>query len=211
MAQRVRPAVLADTPQLVELYARAFEDNPAYASVFQLRELEPQRHREALAWLFAKRVSLALRTGAYFLVSEEGDEAHLLGAAILLRRDCKPSLLQMFAEGMLEWPFRWGLPSLLRALSLDGKPCAEPASTKPVALLQMVAVQPGRQGAGTGSSLVRALLDHWDAFGGGAVVLDTQLAANLPFYARFGFSVTAERSLDGYSDWQLMREPVSSS
>ena len=217
---RIRAATRADAPALAALYADAFEDNPAYASVFQLRDTQPARHAEALAWLFERRAVLAVASGCLFLLAEEaptGDAPAppLLAAAALMPLAKKPNLLAMIEAGVLEWPFRWGLPSLLRALALDGaqtgpvgetRGSEEPQLPPVVAELSMVAVRPDAQGRGIGGALLRELLARWDASGGGVVALGTQRARNLPFYARAGFVQTREWHAGGYTSWSMRRD-----
>lgn len=211
MPCRLRPAELSDVPALAALYASAFEDNAAYASIFQLRSFDPQRHAQALAWLFTKRVSLTIKAGATYLVIQEeqhgAEQPRVLAAGALLRISSQPTLWDMVMEGLLEWPFRWGLPSLFRALALDGELLDVPSGgVAPLAQLQMVAVAPGAQGEGVGSELVSALLESWDRRGGGRVVLSTQRARNLAFYQRRGFVLTKESDQDGYTSWALRRD-----
>ena len=217
---RIRAATRADAPALAALYADAFEDNPAYASVFQLRDTQPARHAEALAWLFERRAVLAVGSGCLFLLAEEaptGDAPAppLLAAAALMPLAKKPNFLAMIEAGVLEWPFRWGLPSLLRALALDGaqtgpvgetRGSEEPQLPPVVAELSMVAVRPDAQGRGIGGALLRELLARWDASGGGVVALGTQRARNLPFYARAGFVQTREWHAGGYTSWSMRRD-----
>ena len=223
---RIRAATRTDAQALAGLYAASFDDNPAYASVFQLRETQPARHAEALAWLFERRAILAVGSGCLFLLAEEaptGDAAvaaapALLAAAALMPLSKKPDFLDMLAAGVLEWPFRWGLPSLLRALALDdaqtrpvgeARGAAEPERMPVVAELSMVAVRPDAQGRGIGGALLRELLARWDACGGGVVALGTQRARNLPFYARAGFVQTREWDAGGYTSWAMRREAAS--
>ena len=73
------------------------------------------------------------------------------------------------------------------------------------------AVLPEAQGRGIGSAVMTALLERWDAGGGGPLVLDTQRERNVEFYQRLGFRLTAKGSTPGahgvpYDDWKMRRE-----
>lgn len=132
---------------------------------------------------------LAIKTGASFLVCEAAGEAgswRIVGAASLSLWDRKPNLWDMLCEGLLEWPFRWGLASLQRALTTDEKLVKADHDEPPAGQLSMVAVCPLAQGGGIGSNLVHALLQKWDSADGRALVLSTQRSRNLPFYERQG-------------------------
>ena len=74
--------------------------------------------------------------------------------------------------------------------------------------LHSVAVHPRAQGRGTGSALLRPVLDRCDAEGV-AAYLDSSCERNLPFYERLGFAVAAEMWLPG--DGPVMRTLVRAS
>lgn len=219
---RIRDVTPTDAASLSLLYAAAFDDNPAYCDVFRLRDADSpaaaaspaggagraSRHAASLAWLFEKRVRLLLRAGCPFLLTEGGGDGAPVAAAALVPRARKLGALDMLAAGVLEWPLRWGVPSLVRALASEGRLRA-PGDGSAAGELAMVAVRPGHQGCGEGGRLVRELLRRWDGGaggGGGVVALSTQRAANVPFYERAGFVVTRTLRLDGWTSWNMRRE-----
>jgi GNAT superfamily N-acetyltransferase len=239
----VREVTAADVGALAALCTSAFEDNPAYASVFGLRGgADGGAHAAALHWLFERRVRLALAaTGGHYLLCEEeaaaaetggggstaGDACgaaaaplaparRVLAAVALVPHAGKAGLLHMLQVGLLEWPFRWGLPSLLRAFALDdaheaahathGADAATPPLPPAAAELSMMAVSPEAQGGGLGSRLLRELLARWDDAGGGGVRLGTQREQNLRFYERVGFTLVCRKEEDGYPSWFMRRE-----
>lgn len=126
----------------------------------------------------------------------------------------KAGLWEQIRVGLLEWPFRFGLPSLLRALARD-KPPPDPPDAAPFeGLVSNVSVLPEAQGTGIGSQVMRALLHRWDAEGGGPLALDTQRERNVAFYQRLGFRVTQTVQQPGpygteYSDWKMRRETAA--
>lgn len=67
----------------------------------------------------------------------------------------------------------------------------EEVSPEPVWYLGVLAVEPGQQGRGIGTSLMRPILDRADV-GHYAVTLETGQPKNLPLYRRYGFEVTRE-------------------
>jgi ribosomal protein S18 acetylase RimI-like enzyme len=210
----LRDASSADEAALAALYTAALEYNPAFDSVFERRRDDPVGHADALLWLFHRRVALLLSAKAHYLVAVDEHTGLLLGgAAIVPRARAKASVFDMIRVGLLEWPFRFGLPSLLRALSRNTLPPDPPGAAPFEGLVSTVAVAPEAQGRGIGSALLRALLARWDAAGGGALALDTQRERNVPFYERHGFRVTQTLTPVGahgveYSDWKMRREAV---
>jgi GNAT superfamily N-acetyltransferase len=78
---------------------------------------------------------------------------------------------------------------------------------EPHQYLAVLSVEPGRQGRGYGSALMRPGLERCDADGVGAY-LETQRESNLPFYRRFGFEVTGEIEIPGGPPiWLMWRHP----
>ena len=210
----LRDARPEDEAALAALYTAALDYNPAFDSVFELRRDDPGAHSRALRWLFHRRVALLLAAKAHYLVALDEQSGALLGGAAIVRRAQKAGLLDMLRVGLLEWPFRFGLPSLLRALARDTLPPDPPGAAPFEGLVSTVAVSPDAQGRGVGSALLRALLARWDAEGGGPLALDTQRDINVPFYERLGFRVTATVTQVGahgveYSDWKMRREAAA--
>ena len=212
-----REVTLADVGELSTLYAAAFDDNPAYSSIFQLRASDPAAHAAALKWMFERRVALLHGAGGPFLVATDGGDGRVLAAAGIVKHSRKAGLAEMLQAGLLEWPFRWGLPSLLRALTLDngilegadgGGHDGADVKGDTEGELSMVAVAPGAQGRGVGSALMKELLARWDAQRGGALTLGTQRRVNVTFYERLGFVVTHAREATStqFGHWQMRRE-----
>ena len=195
---RIRDATPDDARALASLYAAAFDDNPAYGSIFQMRGRSDAAHAASLTWFFERRVLLLLRARCPYLVAEEAAAPHrLVAAGAVVPTAQKPGLLDMLAVGLLEWPFRWGLPSLLRALAW-----ADHVPPEAAASLAMVAVRPDAQGRGAGTALLSELLRRC---GGGPVALSTQRERNLAFYGRAGFVVHSEWDGGGFPSWTMLR------
>ena len=205
----LRDARPSDEAELAALYAAALDYNPAFRAVFELDD--PASHAQALHWLFHRRVALLFASRAHYLVAVDEQSGALLEGAAIVPRANKAGLLDMLRVGLLEWPFRFGLPSLVRALSRDSLPEDPPGVAPYQGMVSTVAVLPEAQGRGIGSAVMTALLERWDAGGGGPLVLDTQRERNVEFYQRLGFRLTAKVSTPGahgmpYDDWKMRRE-----
>ena len=210
----LRDARPSDEAELASLYAAALDYNPAFDAVFELRRDSPAAHAAALTWLFHRRVALLLASRARYVVAADARTGALLGGAAIVPRASKAGLWDMLRVGLLEWPFRFGLPSLVRALQKDALPPDPPGAVPFAGLVSTVAVAPEAQGRGVGSALMRELLQRWDGAGGGALVLDTQRDRNVPFYQRLGFVVVHTVTATGahgveYLDWKMRREAAA--
>lgn len=69
-----------------------------------------------------------------------------------------------------------------------------------------VGVEPGLQGRGIGTAVMRRLCEHLDA-DGEIGFLETETAENVVFYRRLGFEVVSEAELPGLPLWFMRREP----
>jgi GNAT superfamily N-acetyltransferase len=67
-----------------------------------------------------------------------------------------------------------------------------------------VGVERDLRGRGIGSALLAAFGEHVDA-NHGLAYLETDKKANVPFYERFGFEVTAESAILGVLCWFMVR------
>jgi ribosomal protein S18 acetylase RimI-like enzyme len=69
-----------------------------------------------------------------------------------------------------------------------------------------VGVEPGLQGLGVGSLVMRSLCECFDA-DGEVAWLETERPENVVFYRRLGFDVVSESQLDAMHTWFMRREP----
>ena len=73
--------------------------------------------------------------------------------------------------------------------------------------LGIVGADPARQGTGAGRAVIEAGLERCDEVGLGAY-LESSKASNVPYYERFGFTVTSELThADGPTVWPMWRDP----
>ena len=210
----LRDARPSDEAELAAICTAALDYNPAFDAVFELRRDSPAAHKAALLWLFRRRIALLFASRALYVVAADERTGALLAGAAIVPRGSKAGLWDMLRVGLLEWPFRFGLPSLVRALQKDSLPEDPPGAVPFEGLVSTVAVSPEAQGRGVGSAVMRELLRRWDAAGGGALVLDTQRDRNVPFYGRLGFVVKQTVTATGahgaeYLDWKMRREAAA--
>jgi ribosomal protein S18 acetylase RimI-like enzyme len=69
-----------------------------------------------------------------------------------------------------------------------------------------VSVEPGLQGAGVGSAMLRVFGERMDA-AGELAWLETDKPDNVVFYRRHGFDVVAEVDRYGFTTWFMRRDP----
>jgi ribosomal protein S18 acetylase RimI-like enzyme len=183
--------------EAVWLLARAFRDNPLNVAVIGAgdarRRLRVNRHgMRAL-------LPVAQAHGRVLVLRRNGRPVGaLVAAAPGLPRLPPPPLwarLRCLAGQGLRVSQRWSL--VFEAVS-----ALHPAG--PHAYLGPLGVDPGLQGRGVGS----ALLSHWLAdtdLHGLPAYLETDVPANVGFYARAGFAVAGEVSILGVRVWRMER------
>jgi GNAT superfamily N-acetyltransferase len=192
-----RRAGAADVATLTPMLVRAFMDDPVAVwacrsdglrakmlegmYVARLRQL--LRHEEV--WTNPGRSSAAV------WVPPERWKTSLREDAALIRSFLHPRLLVR-------------LPLL--AVGLKGVQRSHPR-TPPHWYLSLLGTDPGAQGHGFGSAVLRPVLEQCDRDGVGAY-LESSKPRNLDFYARYGFRVTGEVRLPfGPTMWPMWRDP----
>lgn len=198
MSLSFRSACWSDVSALGLLYAKAFFDNPLYHEIFLL---QGDTKLQALAWLFERRVSILLHCELPLIVAVADGNVDLPVAACGLALQ-KPGHWAMLCNGLLKWPFVWGVSSLIRALSFDSKLSNQCGDCE----LVMVAVHPDEQGKGVGTKMVKKLLEDYGS--GLTISLSTQSEANVTFYKRFGFKNQIDRQTvtEEFTSWVMLRD-----
>jgi ribosomal protein S18 acetylase RimI-like enzyme len=119
---------------------------------------------------------------------------------------------RMVRSGMLGVPLRTGIAPLARFGGAGGvmDKIHHRYMDGPHWELLIAGVDPGLQGQGRGVALVRDGLARADA-AGLPCYLNTNTAANVPFYERLGFTVLEEATLGegGPQAWALRRDPAA--
>jgi GNAT superfamily N-acetyltransferase len=186
----IRTATPEDGPELSEMLARAFQDDPVASYALPSDRRRPAQLRR----FYTER----LRT----LVPEE---------LVFCSEDRQAAAL---------WapPDRWHTPlsELLRTRIINlrtplflvgGIRVERRHPTTPHYYLAILGVEPSAQGQGLGSTVLRPMLDRCDLEGVPAY-LESSKETNVPFYERHGFRVTEEVSLAfGPKLWLMWREP----
>jgi GNAT superfamily N-acetyltransferase len=198
--ETVRKATADDTPRLARALALAFYDDPVMRWILPDASLRLRQLERSFGSIFLKRVCLPRGE----TLTTEG----IAGGALWLppgRWQLSPldnlRLLPLMAVF-------WGrnLPRALRALGyMDIKHPHDPHY-----YLFILGVEPGRQGKGTGTSLMRPILERCDSEGMPAY-LEASAPRNRDLYARNGFEVVEKVWLPqgGPPLWRMWREPGS--
>ena len=194
----VRRATVEDVPRLAEMLVRAFDDDPVANFMFT----GDGRRRRGLHAFFTSQLRRQ-----YLPYREVYTTDGLDGAAVWgpperqLHRQSLRELFQLLPTA----PFL--APRLLRALRLlfeiDSLHPSEPHW-----YLATIGTEPGRQGHGVGSALLRSVLARVDE-GGAPAYLESSKERNVSLYARFGFEVVEEHRSEtgGPPIWRMWREP----
>ena len=178
--------------------ARAFADDPV------------------IGWLFPDAATRAVRTERLF--------------RIYLRDTMRVGEVyttpELNAASMWKPPGRWKLenaalarqlPALIQAFGRRipallefEKKVETPHPQEPHWYLAVIGTDPVAQGNGIGAALMREVLDRCDR-DGEAAYLESSKPDNVPYYERFGFTVTGEVTLgkggDGATLWFMWRDP----
>ncbi|MHB8329086.1 MAG: GNAT family N-acetyltransferase [Acidimicrobiales bacterium] len=194
-----RPATGADVARLVEVLARAFDDDPVACFMFR----GEHRRRRGLRRFFGVQLRhMYLDDGEVWTTPDTA------GVAVW----APPT------KARPGWRDLWHLsplvPQLLamgRSLPDAARLLAEVDRSRPKEAhwyLATLGTDPDRQGHGVGSALLRTVLRRVDEQGMGAY-LESSKQRNVSFYARHGFAVTGEIQVPhgGPHMWLMWREP----
>jgi GNAT superfamily N-acetyltransferase len=196
----VRPIAAGDVPAVAGALARAFDDDPVWQWIFPD---ERSRIRRLTRVFEVDLRAVYLRMGT----AELAGRANAVEAAALWN---PPQRWRVGAGAMLRQAlpmaraFGTRLPTGLRVLAKIER--LHPAA--PHWYLSVLGADPAAQGAGLGGALLRSRLDRCDADRMPAY-LESSKDRNVPYYERFGFTVTHEVPLaaDGPRVWLMWREP----
>ncbi len=196
MTVSVRAAVRGDAPAIGAMLARAFATDP----VTSWATPDESRRERTLRNLYT---AIVRHEGIPFLAEDDPADGPL-GAAVWVSPGWR-------AANWHSVPFAL---SAGRALGRDiprmtvmGRAVARARPRTPHWYLQLLGVDPTRQGQGVGSALVRDRLAAIDEERLPAYLETT--AENLAFYGRLGFGVTGEIVIarDARLEYSLLRQP----
>lgn len=202
----IRRLAVAEIPAASALLGLGMRDNPTHVCAFGD---SPERRRRALVALFTPFMRHQAVDGVVFgaFMGEE-----LVGVAGLsLPGRCQPAFMDKLrvlpalfclcgSVGL--WHVLWNLYRWTRVWKKQDAQMPRHGHLGPLA------VSPERQGQGIGSALLQRLCDELDQR---QLVgyLETDLAANVRLYQRFGFTAAAEQTVIGARQWFMKREAVT--
>lgn len=191
-------------PAAEDLLARAFDEDPFFHFLF-----EPAARRTMVGAVMRSSCELALAYGQARAVLDPD----LAAVCLWWRPGTHPpsdratvfhrgrAIARAATSGHLK------VQPLLRALR-TGELIEEMLPDAPHFYLMVLAVEPGRQGRGIGSRILREILAEADEASLPAY-LETSKPSNLKLYRRHGFEVTRTLYLEGGPPmWSMRREPA---
>jgi GNAT superfamily N-acetyltransferase len=182
----VRPAGTADARELAQVLSRAFYDDPPF--MWMLPD-ERSRERRARGMFRTILRSHALKYGGVEVATDAGTNDHgaIVGGAVWL----PPGHWLATGRELLR-----SLPGYTRALGRRLGPASDLMGSmvkhhprEQHWYLYAIGVDPGRQGQGVASALLRSRLARCDKAGMPAY-LESSKPGNVPLYEHFGFEVT---------------------
>lgn len=192
----IRLAAPNDVEAMSGALARAFADDPVMTWMFPSEDFRSKR----LPKMFrAMLVHICLPRGEVYTTSE------VSGAAMWVPPGTWPfgrlEQLRLLPSTMGGLGRRM-ITAARFELMLESKHPREPHW-----YLSVLGTDPAHQGRGVGSGLLRPVLERCDTEGLPAY-LESSKEQNIAFYARHGFDVTGELSIDGTpSVWAMWRPP----
>ncbi len=192
----IREVRSEEVDALADVLARAFDDDPVTRWVYPRDATRPKYSARFFAWQLRR---LLPQDVTWTTQTAEGAAIWALPGQW---REHPRDTLALFRQTARGLPKRRVL-SLLRGL-------ARVEARHPPRrhlYLAVLGVEPGRQGQGVGSELIRPGLELCDREGLPAY-LETATERNVAFYGRHGFAVTEELRLPkGPPMWLMWREP----
>ena len=193
---RAQKATLTDRDAVSQMFAEAFQNDPAMCFIFP----DPAVRAARLPSLFKILFDEDCAKGCCYITSG--------GEAATLWRAPKNARLSFLEKVIFAFPWLNATRSALgRALTYSNFSDAN-HPTIPHWYLHIAGCAPNAQGLGLGSAVIKAGLTHADARGV-HVYLETGKQANVGFYQKFGFAVTHEWKIpNGPKNWSMLRAPL---
>ena len=195
MTPGVRVATPDELGTLAAVLGRAYADDPVWSWVYP----QPDRSRR-LARMFRPLLRATQDRGATVLTDEAGR-----GAAIWQRSDARS--LGALGSARVAAAMIASLARVRRGQAVM-RAIDQRHPREPHWYLAVLGTDPAHWGEGVGSALVRHVVDD-PAHAGEPAYLETETAANVPFYARHGFRVVGELDVPGGGPhlWLMWRDP----
>jgi ribosomal protein S18 acetylase RimI-like enzyme len=195
---KIRELDRGDLEQATQILGRSMCNNPANIRAFAISDAE--RRSRALTRFFVPVLFGLYRRGiVYGAFRDDG----MVGVCGIARPGfCQPTFLEQLSVVPAVVPCN----SILTGYRIS-KWVREWARNDPPTLhwhIGPVAVDPAAQQQGIGSAMLAAICLHMDAYGSGSY-LETDRAANVGFYQKFGFVVLEESKVLEVSTWYMSR------
>ncbi|MFJ3908431.1 GNAT family N-acetyltransferase [Streptomyces vinaceus] len=211
----IRCARPGEADAIAALLARAFAEDAVMAWMFPEAEAEADadsiadgdaggRARRTARFFALLQRQQRPRAGAVRVAATSGGQ--LLAAALWSGPGrWQPSAARELAT-MPRYAYVFGVRGLARAAAVQNA-LHDAHADRPHWYLPTLGTDPGFQGTGVGSALVREQLAHCDRLGEPAY-LESSMISNIPFYEGLGFRVTGEIRLPdgGPTLWPMWRD-----
>jgi hypothetical protein len=188
--------------EVSNVLARAFFDDPLTMYIMP----DAEKRKNTLPWFFKKAAQISHRYGEPFTTSGKVEAGALWlppGKTIL-------SLPMMIRVGMLAAPFKFGLPTFMRFMSVMNHLEHHHKNDVPPEhwYLFVLGVDPDRQGQGVGGKMIAPILERADK-DQLPCYLETMKERNVTFYQKHGFEVIVDDTFkDGPRYWTMKRDPI---
>jgi ribosomal protein S18 acetylase RimI-like enzyme len=194
-----------DIRSAAAVLARAFEDDPIWAAIFE------GIPGERMAVWYEGPVRYALRHGRVLATSERLEGV----VGVVPDRYANMTAGRMWRAGSIKMAPRMGLklamraPRLVRVFRPLEPDREEHMGSREYLYVMIVGVAPEHQGKGHGGTLLRALTEESDETGV-PIYLETETEDNVEMYRHLGFDVLREITLPEVDLplWEMLREPA---
>ena len=164
-------------PLITQILTDSFLDNKSIRYVVKQDQKRVQRTQSLIEYSF----NICSRFGEIWLSDDQQ------GCALVLLPDKKKTTLQSMLWDAKLATSVIGLPRVMKVMDREGK-VKKNHPMDPFAYLWYVGVNPDHQGQGTGTKLLRDILDEYDGRNR-PVYLETSTLRNIPWYEDHGFEV----------------------
>jgi len=200
MEQKIIPISNNTYREAASLLGRAFQDNPVPVAIFQ--GLPAHERVKRLVVGFAADLTICVKKGNPLIIKENDN---IVAVAIIYPPGSYPlspiDQILMLTKTIWGDGF-YGLGRWLTYLSNIEK--LHPK--QPHYYLEYLGVEPGNQGKGLGSALLKFLTEKADIEQMGCS-LENANPRNNPLYQHFGFQTTDEIDIIGVHNWLMWRTP----
>ena len=184
-----------------EVLATAFFDYPMFTLYFP----DPKRRARSLSWYLGNVLNCALHYGEVYVTPEISGVLFYLPPG-----HTRITLREYMKNGFLRTPFRLGFHNYVRSMDCErfvGDAQEKVMNGRLHYYLWGLAVHPGQQQKGVGTSLMKPLLEKAD-LEKMPIYLETHNEKNVAYYQRMGFDMVYTDSIpkNKLQIWCMVRE-----